>query len=438
MCTSASVVAAPNVRAAAKPAASYQKVLTAAITELQIYWAKEFPDLYGDKYQPIPSARIIAARPGVKIPACQGHRTVYADVRGNAFYCTKSNFIAYDDVALMPRLAKTFGTFSVALVLAHERGDAIQDRAGNDGEQTVYLEQQADCFAGAFLEHVAENGNALTLKPGDLEASLGAMLLLRDAPGQSAADPSAHGSAFDRIGAFQDGYESGAEKCKTYFDDPPVLVELPFSNEGDAQSGGQTAAEDVIPLAVDLLTSSIRKSNRTTCRSRPPISSRSTARKPAPSRSAAAPSSPSRGRDRVFDCIDDGYIGFDEPFLQSVYDDIGDFGVTSLIANAGRPTCRRSSRFPGWGTTAWKWSSRPTVPAVAGPPLVQRRAVRRHALTGRPRRIRAGVPGVQPRPRHQGERADHVPAGRVLPGRLPPGYNACSYDEIAAATANIK
>ena len=71
--------------------------------------------------------------------------------RGNAFYCLQSNFIAYDDVALMPRLAETFGTFSVALVLAHEWGHGIQDRAGNGDEQTVYLEQQADCFAGAFL-----------------------------------------------------------------------------------------------------------------------------------------------------------------------------------------------------------------------------------------------------------------------------------------------
>ena len=91
----------------------------------------------------------------MKIPACQGHRTRYADVPGNAFYCLQSNFIAYDDVALMPRLAETFGTFSVALVLAHEWGHGIQDRAGNGDEQTVYLEQQADCFAGAFLSHVA-------------------------------------------------------------------------------------------------------------------------------------------------------------------------------------------------------------------------------------------------------------------------------------------
>src|SRR3954447_10377781 len=252
LCASVFVVAVPAAHAASSSSSSsalpYQKVLTAAIAELQAYWADEYPDLYGDRYQPIPRARIIAARPGVKLPACQGHRTRYADVRGNAFYCLQSNFIAYDDVTLMPRLAETFGTFSVALVLAHEWGHGIQDRAGNGDEQTVYLEQQADCFAGAFLSHVADDGNALELEPGDLEASLGAMLLLRDAPGKSAADQSAHGSAFDRISAFQDGFESGAEQCATYFETPPVLVELPFSNAADAQSGGETAAEDVIPL----------------------------------------------------------------------------------------------------------------------------------------------------------------------------------------------
>ena len=154
----------------------------------------------------------------MKIPPCQGHRTVYADVRGNAFYCLKSNFIAYDDVKLMPDLAETFGTFSVALVLAHEWGHAIQDRAGNGDQQTVYMEQQADCFAGAFLDHVAENGNALTLNPATSKRRSSAMLALRDSPGESAQDPSAHGSAFDRIGAFQDGFESGAEKCATYFE----------------------------------------------------------------------------------------------------------------------------------------------------------------------------------------------------------------------------
>jgi predicted metalloprotease len=440
LCTSASVVAAPDARAAAKPAASYQKVLTGAITELQSYWAKEFPVLYGEKYQPIPTARIIAARPGVKIPACQGHRTVYADVRGNAFYCMKSNFIAYDDVALMPRLAKSFGTFSVALVLAHEWGHAIQDRAGNDGQQTVYLEQQADCFAGAFLEHVAENGNALTLKPGDLEASLGAMLLLRDAPGQSAADPSAHGSAFDRIGAFQDGYESGAEKCATYFDNPPVLVELPFSNEGDARSGGQTAAEDVIPLAVDLL-------NEFYSQVEPDYVPLSTADFVSFD-SAKARTIPKCGgtkltrqevENRVFYCIDDGYIGFDEPFLQSVYDDIGDFGVASLIASAWATHVQTIQKIPGVADNGLEvvfqadcysggWTAALFNGALSGGSLSPGdldEFVQAFLVYSRVRGIKSNVPITFLR----------VEFFRV--GFLQ-GYNACSYDDIAAATANIK
>src|SRR3954452_5979724 len=152
LCSSVLVVAVPVGHAASSSSSSsalpYQKVLTAAIAELQAYWADEYPDLYGDRYQPIPRARIIAARPGVKIPACQGHRVRYVDVRGNAFYCLQSNFIAYDDVALMPRLAETFGTFSVALVLAHEWAHGMQQRAGDGDEQSVYLEQQCVSFVG--------------------------------------------------------------------------------------------------------------------------------------------------------------------------------------------------------------------------------------------------------------------------------------------------
>src|SRR5690242_13725490 len=97
LCASVLVAAAPGAQAASSSSsssASYHAVIKGAIAELQRYWSGEYPDLYGSRYQPIPSARIIAARPGVKIPACQGHRTVYGDVRGNAFYCLKSNFIA--------------------------------------------------------------------------------------------------------------------------------------------------------------------------------------------------------------------------------------------------------------------------------------------------------------------------------------------------------
>ena len=342
------VVVLPRATGATSSSSSLtDKVIAAAISELQSYWADEFPQLYSARYQPIPRARIVAARPGVAIPSCQGHRETYSDVRGNAFYCLHSNFIAYDDARLMPSLTKTFGTFAAALVLAHEWGHAIQDRAGNDNEKTIYMEQQADCFAGGFVRHVSDVGGALKLQPGDLEASLGAMLEIRDTPGQSAEDPSAHGSAFDRISAFQDGFESGPAKCAGYFDNPPVLVELPFSSEGEQLSNGNVAAEDVIPLAVDLLNefySQVEPNYQ-------PLSTRDIrsfdSSKPKTIPDCGGALTRKQVENRVFYCLSDGYIAFDEPFLQSVYDHIGDFGVASLIANPWATYVQTIQQIPG-------------------------------------------------------------------------------------------
>ena len=342
-------VTAGSARAAnASKVPAYDKVVLAAIVELQDYWRHEFPDLYGEPYQPIPKSRIIAAKPGVKIPPCQGHKTVYRDVEGNAFYCLQSNFIAYDDASLIPDLAKTFGNFSGALVLAHEWGHAVQDRAGNGDQQSVYMEQQADCFAGAFLAHIAKSGNVLKLKPGDLESSLAAMLMLRDQPGQSAQDPSAHGSAFDRIGAFQDGLENGTEKCKTYFDDPPLLVEIPFSSEEEELSQGDVAAEDVIPTTVDLLNDFYSQVEPNYVpKTTDDIGAFDSSDKSTIPECGGSQLTVEQVENRVFYCLSDGYFAFDEPFLQSIYDEIGDFGVASLIANPWATYVQTIQGIPG-------------------------------------------------------------------------------------------
>jgi predicted metalloprotease len=431
------IPAAQPAAAAASP--SYESVLTGAISELQRYWASEFPDLYGSRYQPIPRSRIVAAKPGVVIPACQGHKTVYADVRGNAFYCMKSNFIAYDDAKLMPALAETFGTFAVALVLAHEWGHAIQDRAGNREQQTIYLEQQADCFAGAFLRHVADNGNSLQLKPGDLEASLGAMLQLRDSPGQSTADPSAHGSAFDRISAFQDGFESGAEKCSTYFDQPPVLVEIPFSSEGEQLSQGEVAAEDVIPLTVDLLNDfySQVEPKYTPLTTRDITSFDSSDRSTIP-KCGRTTLTRKQVQNRVFYCIDDGYIAFDEPFLQRVYDEIGDFGVASLIANPWATRVQTIQGIPGVADNGLAvvfqadcysggWTAALFNGSLIGGQLSPGdldEFVQAFLVYSRARGVDADVP------------ITFLRIAFFREGFLQ-GYNACNYDDVAAAAANL-
>jgi len=40
------------------------------------------------------------------------------------------------------------------------------------------------------------------------------------------SDPAAHGSAFDRVGALQDGFLHGVAKCATYIANPPPTIQL--------------------------------------------------------------------------------------------------------------------------------------------------------------------------------------------------------------------
>jgi hypothetical protein len=173
------------------------------------------------------------------------------------------------------------------------------------------------------------------------------MLHIRDAPGESSDDPNAHGSAFDRISAFQDGFESGPTRCAQYFDTPPLLVELPFSSEEDELSQGDVAGEDVIPLAVDLLNdfySQVEPNYQ-------PLSTRDIQAFDSSKRSSIPECGGTLTRkeveNRVFYCLNDGYIAFDEPFLQSVYDEIGDFGVASLIANPWATYVQTIQQIPG-------------------------------------------------------------------------------------------
>src|SRR3954468_911593 len=158
-CTLAFAVVSTAPVAAAPRAESYSHTVSVAISDIQDFWVTTFPKIYGGRYDPVPSSRIFAGHPGVKLPHCNGERLSYRDVAGNAFYCLHDNFVAYDDTHLFPELYAHFGPFAVALVLAHEFGHAVQDRAGVESDRSVVQELQADCFAGAWTDDVAENGS---------------------------------------------------------------------------------------------------------------------------------------------------------------------------------------------------------------------------------------------------------------------------------------
>jgi predicted metalloprotease len=65
-------------------------------------------------------------------------------------------------------------------------------------------------------------------------------------------DPNAHGSAFDRVTAFKDGFDNGSASCAAYDDRTvlPRLVSLPFLDAQDAASGGNLPRDQIAELAV--------------------------------------------------------------------------------------------------------------------------------------------------------------------------------------------
>lgn len=333
----------------------YEKTLNLAIDDIQDYWADEFPTLYGSDYDRIPDDRIIAAHPGVKLPKCQGQTLTYADAENNAFYCYKSNFVAYDDVGLFPQIYRDFGTLAVPLVLAHEWGHAIQDRSDNAGQQVIYKELQADCFAGSWVSRLASgNAKGLKLEGGNLDRALAAMLQFKDPTGSSKEDSSAHGSGFDRVSAFQQGFDDGAGQCATYFDTNPLVVEIPFTDEQDAASGGNVPAEDVLPASVELLNSFYTQVEPLyTAQSIDNVFSyESDGPEDEHPECGGRVTTEEEIENRVFYCVDDGYFAFDADYLQHVYDDIGDFGVTTLLANPFATYVQTLQEFPGADTNS--------------------------------------------------------------------------------------
>ena len=194
-----------------------------AFVDITSFWADNFEPTFGAAFEPV--AGIFAHYPEREdLPqSCDGPVS-YGDVEGNAFYTTCGDIIVYDDSFPMPDLVDNLATAAVGVVAAHEYGHAIQARAGvfDLGLPTVDTEQQADCFAGAWTAHVAR-GESDLLTFGDQEIKVGliAMIQVADPPGiDVVADPSGHGTAFDRVGAFQDGFINGVVRCADYPNNP--------------------------------------------------------------------------------------------------------------------------------------------------------------------------------------------------------------------------
>src|SRR6187551_1224108 len=173
--------------ASAQVSSTYDASIDATLADIQNYWSQAMPDVYGQQYEAIPSDRVFAYSESNPPPNCEDAgqtQAPYEEVAGNAFYCGNGDFVAYDEQGLLPKLRDNFGEFAVGLVFAHELGHAVQARVGYNPSATVYLEQQADCFAGSWAQYVADSDDEnVHLSKDDLDNALAGLLTLSDPSG---------------------------------------------------------------------------------------------------------------------------------------------------------------------------------------------------------------------------------------------------------------
>lgn len=234
------------------PDLGYEEAIDVYFADVERFWEREADKIGIASFVPVRD-RIPydPAEPGA-VPTCAGELGPAAIYVGNAFYCSPDDYIAWDDVGLFPDLYDQYGDFTVGLVIAHEYAHAVQARANLDGP-TIFVELQADCLAGAWAGAVAAGGaREVRFDPTDLDNAIGGFLTFADPLGTPAGDPSAHGTAFDRLNAFAEGFEVGVEACPAFLTDPPQTASLTV-DLGDLNEGNLPLAE-LLPILVDDLT----------------------------------------------------------------------------------------------------------------------------------------------------------------------------------------
>lgn len=235
------------------------RLAAAVITDVLTYWKQTFPSAFGSEWKDLEGGfySVDTADEDADAPPCAKQSS---DVEGNAYYCPSEDVIAWDRAALLPVLKERFGESAVMLVLAHEIGHAVQRRAGltiaeqrrnRERYPTILVEAQADCYAGTFVRWVAD-GRAEHLQSARdrLDSALGALVSFRDPIGTEQTEQGAHGDAFDRVSAFQDGFDNGVKLCAEMSVDNRRFTQRGFIDIDDAQRGGNLPFDKLLESIV--------------------------------------------------------------------------------------------------------------------------------------------------------------------------------------------
>ncbi|MFI5509015.1 peptidase [Mycobacterium sp. NPDC051804] len=183
-----------------------------SVNDIQEFWTEHYENYLPGQFEPVDTLASYDSNDPNSPELCGS--SMYESP--NAAFCFRLNTMIWDRGVFLPVAQEYFGDMGVVGVIAHEYGHALQWMAGIADMDTPGLvrEQQADCFAGVYLHWVAAgDSKRFTLSTGDgLNHVLAGVIYIRDRlEGGPSDDP--HGSALDRVSAFQLGFTGGADQC---------------------------------------------------------------------------------------------------------------------------------------------------------------------------------------------------------------------------------
>lgn len=322
---------APTSSQVPRTSRPYDALMRQTIGSLDRAWTKWLPEVYERKYRRLKGG-LYAYRSDSVTPKCEGTRFPYIVIRENAFYCPGDDLIAWDDEGLFPRLAKKHGELLLSVVLAHEWGHAIQYRADLTFRlDTITAEQQADCFAGAWLAGLDASepteAKLVALREEGLDEVLSGLVEFRDYVGLDQRLAGSHGTAFDRIRAFQEGYETGPKKCAQYDENLPPLVGFAFRSLKERFRGGNLPFAELVPQIISSLRTSNLGGTGIAIVDRSSAAGKKACTQPLRFTGTLAKT--------VSGCLDGkGSVRFDRAGLQKWYDRFGDFSSATVLALA--------------------------------------------------------------------------------------------------------
>ncbi|WP_408632016.1 neutral zinc metallopeptidase [Mycobacterium shigaense] len=251
---------APNGTVVNTDNGQIDKLSLLSVNDIEDYWESVYSQTLKGTFVPV--GKLVSYDSGERSSPIVCREDTYKLV--NAFFTGRCNLIAWDRGVFMPVAQRYFGDLAVTGVLAHEFGHALQQMAKlvTRADPTIVREQQADCFAGVYLYWVASGKSPrFTLSTGDgLDHVLAGIITTRDPVlDADTENDDEHGSALDRIGAFQMGFITGASACAGINKqeiaqrrgDLPTALQVDAS--GDPVTGEVEITEDTLSTLMKVL-----------------------------------------------------------------------------------------------------------------------------------------------------------------------------------------